>query len=216
MPPPGYLVHTAAFDPKVLKQSKLALLGLIAPDFWKKHTPSKEEYLAFFGGCQGAPSYEQVLLLCSLDHGGTHFGSNPRETDHADFSLLRSMFSTGQLDAENIFFYGYVHHLLADKMFYANRLICDQAKFSEDRSIDSNAALARLHNDWDKTNAEIIAWFPEVKLAISTMPSEVQKVIGFAEGPPTYVALEHMRRFIEMMRQPQNLEQLLAAGEINA
>ena len=102
--PPGYGIHTAAL-PEHLMGLLLAVLGMVAPDLWKKHTPSYEEYMAFFNSCQGAPTYEQVLLLCSSDHGGTHFGPEPSITNQADFFLLHDLFNTGRLDAENIFFH---------------------------------------------------------------------------------------------------------------
>ena len=35
---PGYFIHLAS-APEKLRNSKIGLLGIIAPDLWKKHTP---------------------------------------------------------------------------------------------------------------------------------------------------------------------------------
>lgn len=206
---PGYFVHIAS-APTDIRSSELGLKGLIAPDLWKKSTPSKEEYLAFFNGCKGVPSYQQVLLLCSTNHGGTHFGSKPSDTNHADFSMIASLFHNGQLDADSIFFKGYVHHLLADKTFYADESICNITRFNADYAIDAKTAKDNLHLDWDKTNHAIATKYPEIVPAVSILPTKAKKVIAFVEGIPMYVALEPMLHFIQSMRQPKTLEQLLA------
>lgn len=205
---PGYFVHIAS-APDDIRSSTLGLKGLVAPDLWKKSTPTEEEYLTFFNGCEGAPSYQQILLLCSLEHGGTHFGSKPGDTNHADFELLKSLFSGGQLDANNMFFKGYVHHLRVDHDFYADESICNSNAFTADYAKDAKSAMDTLHKDWDNTNQALATWYPEVKNVISAMPSKVQKVIGFAEGKTKYVALDPMHSFVEAMREPKSLRQLM-------
>ena len=83
---PGYFIHLAS-APEKLRNSKIGLLGIIAPDLWKKHTPTELEYDKLFSKCViDKPRYEEVLLLCDASHGGTHFGSEPSDTNHANFS----------------------------------------------------------------------------------------------------------------------------------
>ena len=204
---PGYFVHIAS-APDDIRNSDEGLKGLIAPDLWKKSTPTEEEYLEFFKGCKNPPSYNQVLLICSLEHGGTHFGSKPGDTNHADFKKIKTLFLRGQFD-NSIFFKGYVHHLRVDHDFYSDESICNGKKFMDDCEKDEKSAVKELHLDWDKTNEALARWYPEVKKIVSTMPSKVQKVIGFAEGDTKYVALEPMHKFVEAMKQPKSLSQLL-------
>lgn len=205
---PGYFVHIAS-APEDVRSSVLGLKGLIAPDLWKKYTPTESEYLQFFDKCPGAPSYEQVKFLCSVEHGGTHFGSKPSDTNHADFAFLSTLFASNQFDTDNLFFKGYIHHLRVDKNFYANTSLCDGAAFEKDFAVDKDAAMADLHIDWDKTNFAISSWYPEVVDVVSTMPEKVQKVIGFAEGDTKYVALTPMRQFIQYMRLSRSIAELL-------
>lgn len=205
---PGYFVHIAS-APDDVRSSALGLKGLIAPDLWKKNTPTESEYLQFFENCPGAPSYEQVKLLCSAEHGGTHFGSKPGDTSHADFAFIANLFESGKLDANNLFFKGYVHHLRVDKNFYADATLCDGTTFENDRAVDKETAMATLHNDWNKTNFAISSWYPEVVDVVSTMPEKVQKVISFAEGSPKYIAFAPLKPFIQNMRKPRSLAELL-------
>ncbi len=205
---PGYFVHIASAADDI-RVSDLGLKGLIAPDLWKKSTPTKEEYTEFFNNCEGAPSYEQILLLCSLTHGGTHFGSRPGDTNHADFKLIKSLLSSGQLDERNMFFKGYVHHLRVDHDFYADESICNSKAFNADYANDAKLAMDTLHMDWDKTNQALATWYPEVKDIVSSMPINVQKVIGFAEGETKYVFLTPMHNFVEVMRKHRALYELL-------
>ena len=205
---PGYFVHIGS-APEDVRSSALGLKGLIAPDLWKKHTPTESEYHQFFDNFTEAPSYEQVKFLCSAEHGGTHFGSKPSDTNHADFEFLSTLFAQGQFDANNPFFKGYIHHLRVDKNFYADTSLCDGAAFEKDFAVDKEAAMANLHRDWDKTNFAISIWYPEVVNIVCTMPEKVQKVIDFAEGDTKYVALEPMKLFIENMRMPRSIEELL-------
>lgn len=205
---PGYFVHISS-APEDVRSSTLGLKGLIAPDLWKKHTPTESEYIQFFDKCPDSPSYELVKFLCSIEHGGTHFGSNPSDTNHADFAFLSTLFAAGQFDADNLFFKGYIHHLRVDANFYANPLLCNGTAFEKDYSIDKETAMINLHLDWDKTNLAISSWYPEIANIVSTMPEKVQKVIGFAEGDIKYVALTPMKQFIEDMRKPRTTEELL-------
>ena len=205
---PGYFVHIAS-APEDVRSSALGLKGLIAPDLWKKHTPTESEYLQFFAKCSDAPSYEQVKFLCSAEHGGTHFGSKASDTNHANFAFLSTLFASGQFDADNLFFKGYIHHLRVDKNFYADSSLCDGSAFEKDFAVDKDTAMADLHFDWDKTNFAISSWYPEVVDVVSTMPEKVQKVIGFAEGDTKYVALTPMRQFIQDMRESRSIAELL-------
>jgi len=204
---PGYFVHLAS-APEDVRSSEIGLKGLIAPDLWKKKTPTVEEYLDFFAGCFDAPSYAVVKSLCDLKHGGTHFGSEPGDTNHADFTFLSELFAKGILE-ESLFFKGFIHHLRVDKNFYADSSICDATAFDKDFIADEQKAMNDLHLDWDKTNYALSCWYPEVVELISGMPEKVQNVIQFVEGKTKYVALEPMKRFIEGMRQPRSLEELL-------
>lgn len=205
---PGYFVHIAS-APDDVRSSTIGLKGLIAPDLWKKHTPTETEYNKFFENCSGAPTYEQVKFLCSVEHGGTHFGPNPGYTNLADFAFLANLFATAQLDANNLFFKGYIHHLRVDKSFYADTSICNGVAFETDFATNKEIAMADLHLDWDKTNFAISEWYPEVVDVVSTMPEEVQKVIGFAEGHTKYVFLVPMKQFMQNMRKARSMEELL-------
>lgn len=205
---PGYFVHIAS-APEDVRSSTLGLKGLIAPDLWKWHTPTESEYFQFFDQCPDAPSYEQVKFLCSVEHGGTHFGSEPGDTNHADFTFLSTLFATGQFDADNLFFKGYIHHLRVDKTFYADTSLCDGTAFEKDYAVDKETAMEVLHLDWDKTNFAISNWYPEVVNVVSAMPEEVRKVIGFAEGNTKYVALTPMKLFIQDMRKYRSMAELL-------
>ena len=187
---PGYFVHIAS-APQDLRSSALGLKGLIAPDLWKKHTPTESEYFQFFTKCSDAPSYEQIKFLCSAEHGGTHFGSKLSDTNHADFAFISNLFTNGQLDVDNLFFKGYIHHLRVDKNFYADISVFNKEAYEKDSAIDKEVAIEDLHFDWDKA------------------PEEVQKVIGFAKGDTKYVTLDSMRHFIENMRESRSIEELL-------
>jgi len=204
---PGYFVHIAS-APEDIRSSVVGVKGLIVADLWKKHTPSKEEYVQFFKGCENAPTYDQILLMCSLEHGGTHFGSKPSETNNANFQLIKDLFDSGQF-ATTMFFKGYVHHLRVDHDFYADKSICNGEAFMADFKKEEESAVKALHLDWDKTNQALADWYPEVKKLVSDMPNEVKKVIGFATGDTQYVSLTPMHEFVEAMRQPKNLYQLL-------
>lgn len=204
---PGYFVHIAS-APEDVRSSSIGLKGLIAPDLWKKHTPTETEYNQFFENCSEKPTYEQVKFLCSVEHGGTHFGPNPSYTNLADFALLANLFATAQLD-NNLFFKGYIHHLMVDKSFYADPSICDGVTFETDLATNKENAMKDLHLDWDKTNSAIAEWYPEVVDVVASMPKEIQKVIGFAEGPTKYVALAPMRQFMQNMRKSRSMEELL-------
>lgn len=206
---PGYFVHIAS-APDDVRSSTLGLKGLIAPDLWKRHSPTESEYIQFFDNCHNAPTYEQVKFLCSVEHGGTHFGSEPGDTNHANFVFISTLFSTSQFDANNLFFKGYIHHLKVDEAFYADAALCNGTAFEKDFAIDKETAMADLHLDWNKTNFAISNWYPEVINLISTMPEEVQKVIGFAEGSTKYVALTQMKEFMENMRKSRSIEELLS------
>ena len=46
---PGYFVHIAS-APEDIRSSVVSVKSLIVSDLWKKHTPSKEEYVQFFKG----------------------------------------------------------------------------------------------------------------------------------------------------------------------
>lgn len=205
---PGYFVHIAS-SPDDIRSSKLGIKGVIAPDLWKKHTPTELEYTSFFGDCLNAPSYEQVKSLCSIEHGGTHFVSKSSDTNHANFKLLEKMFEEGQLDATNLFFKGYVHHLKVDYNFYSNTLLCDNVEFERDFAADEKMAMSELHSDWDKTNFAISKWYPETIQIISTMPEKVRNVVNFVEGDCKYISLIPMKQFIEEMRRPKSLKKLL-------
>lgn len=205
---PGYFVHIAS-APEDVRSSKLGCKGLIAPDLWKKHVPTEKEYADFFADCPGAPSYEQVKFLCSTEHGGTHFGSEPGDTNNANFVVLTTLFATMQLDANNPFFKGYVHHLRVDATFYADESICNATAFNNDFAADKKKAMDDLHLDWDKTNFAIFNWYPEVVKVVSSMPAEVQKIIAFVEGDTKYVALEPMRAFMQNMRKNRTMGEIL-------
>ena len=43
---PGYLMHIDC-APEIIRNSKVGLKGIIAPDLWKSHTPTQEEYSSF-------------------------------------------------------------------------------------------------------------------------------------------------------------------------
>ena len=205
---PGYFVHIAS-APQDLRSSALGLKGLIAPDLWKKHTPTESEYFQFFTKCSDAPSYEQIKFLCSAEHGGTHFGSKLSDTNHADFAFISNLFTNGQLDADNLFFKGYIHHLRVDKNFYADIPVFNKEAYEKDSAIDKKVAIEDLHFDWDKTNFAISNWYPEIVDLLSSAPEEVQKVIGFAKGDTKYVTINPMRHFIENMRESRSIEELL-------
>ena len=83
------------------------------------------------------------------------------------------------------------------------------AKASGATVADKETAMATLHNDWNKTNFAISSWYPEVVNVVATMPEKVQKVIAFAEGSTKYVFLTPMQKFIQDMRKPRSLEELL-------
>lgn len=205
---PGYLVHIVSAS-EDLRSSKLGFKGLIAPDLWKKHTPTYDEYLQFFYECFDAPSYEQVKLLCSDTHGGTHFGKKSSITNCADFAFIATLFATKQLDSENPFFKGYIHHLRVDKNFYADSSICDRISFNNDFVENRELARETLHNDWDKTNNSISQWYPEVRVMISALPRKAQDIIQFVDGIPQYISLDKMHIFIENMHQFKSIEELL-------
>lgn len=205
---PGYFIHIASAS-KDIRNSKLALKGIIAPDLWKWKTPTLEEYSNFFNDLSNSPSYEQVQFLCSLEHGGTHFGSSPSDTSHANFTLLKELFATGQLDADNPFFKGYIHHLHVDYKFYSDESICNIKLFNKDYSIDAKATSDLAHSDWDKTNTAIAKWYPEVLDIISTMPKEIQEIISFIDGTPKYISLNSIHQFIQNMQKEQTLSELL-------
>ena len=210
---PGHFTHIGSV-PEDIRSSELGVIGVIAPDLWKKHTPTESEYTDLFGNClDKAPGYEQVLKLCSIEHGGTHFGSEPGDTNHANFKLLTSMFNNGQLDKNNIFFKGYIHHLRVDHDFYANSALCNNVAFEKDFALDKDKAIADLHTDWDKTNFSISTWYPEVIDLIDYLPEEVKKVIKFVEGNCKYISASSMKEFIEDMRKPRSLEELLGISE---
>lgn len=207
---PGYYVHIASATDD-LRSSILGIKGVIAPDLWKWHTPTELEYREFFTDCLNAPTYEQVKKLCSPEHGGTHLGSEVGDTNHANFKLLETMFDNGEIDANNLFFKGYVHHLKVDYIFYSNPSICDNVSFERDFATDKDKAMSDLHCDWDKTNYAISKWYPETKRIVLKMPEEVRKVINFVEGDCKYISLEPMKDFIEEMRKPRSLEELLGS-----
>ena len=205
---PGYFVHIASAS-EVIRTSKLGFKGLIAPDLWKKNTPTEYEYSQFFYDCSNAPSYEQVKFLCSETHGGTHFGENASITNHADFALIATLFATRQLDIDNPFFKGYIHHLRVDKNFYSDSSIFNEVAFNHDYLKNIEMAKETLHNDWNKTNHSISQWYPEVRVMISSLPQRAQDIIQFKEGVPKYIELNKMHSFIETMRQLKSIDELL-------
>lgn len=205
---PGYFVHLGS-APESVRSSELGLKGLIAPDLWKWNTPSKEEYYEFFSGCvETAPSYQQILTLCDITHGGTHFGTSQGDTNHADFTLLKSMFSNGELPL-NQFMFGYIHHLRVDEKFYSRSDICDMHTFNKNYALDSQNAMDTLHLDWDKSNKVISEWYPEVVNAITDMPETVKNVVQFKDGAPVYISLNHLKEFMEDLRRQRSIDELL-------
>ncbi len=208
---PGNFTHVSSV-PEDVRSSEIGVIGVIAPDLWKKHTPTKSEYAYLFRNClDKAPSYEQVLKLCSIKHGGTHFGSEPGDTNHADFKLLKSMFEDGEFDSNSLFFKGYIHHLRVDYEFYSNPTLCNNVAFEKDFALEKNKAMTELHADWDKTNFAISSWYPEVIDLIDYLPEEAKKVIKFVEGECKYISTFSMKDFIEDMRKPRSLEELLGS-----
>lgn len=177
---PGYFIHLAS-APEKLRNSKIGLLGIIAPDLWKKHTPTELEYDKLFSKCViDKPRYEEVLLLCDASHGGTHFGSEPSDTNHANFSAIRKILEDGKLDGNSLFITGYMHHLQV------------------------------LHNDWNKTNLALATLYPDLNSIIKTMPEKVQTVVEFKNGTPTYISLDLLFSFIEEMRKKIVLTDLIS------
>lgn len=143
------------------------------------------------------PRYEEVLLLCDASHGGTHFGSEPSDTNHANFSAIRKILEDGKLDGNSLFITGYMHHLMVDKLFYSNKSICDIDKFNKDFNEHPDLAKQVLHNDWNKTNLALATLYPDLNSIIKTMPEKVQTVVEFKNGTPTYISLDLLFSFIE-------------------
>ena len=193
---PGNVIHLGG-APKEFQETKLGRLGLIAPDYWKWEKPTLEDYKNFFEGCENAPTYEEVEYLCSLEHGGTHFGSEQGDTNHADFGILANAFNNGKLDKTNPFYLSYVHHLRLDKCFYANPDLFDQISFENDYSKDDKETMKRLHLDWDNTNDLIQQWFPKVCTSLTDMPQKVKDIVKFVEGKPKYVQPIPLKAFME-------------------
>ena len=207
---PGYFIHLAS-APEKLRNSKIGLLGIIAPDLWKKHTPTELEYDKLFSECViDKPRYEEVLLLCDASHGGTHFGSEPSDTNHANFSAIRKILEDGKLDGNSLFITGYMHHLMVDKLFYSNKSICDIDKFNKDFNEHPDLAKQVLHNDWNKTNLALATLYPDLNSIIKTMPEKVQTVVEFKNGTPTYISLDLLFSFIEEMRKKIVLTDLIS------
>ena len=207
---PGYLIHLASSNEELRKNS-LSFKGLVAPDLWKKETPTEEEYREFFAGETFPPSYEQVLLLCDAAHGGTHFGSKFSDTNHADLNKIVELFSNKKLNSINPFFTGYFQHLLVDKLFYKDTSICDQEQFDADFSTDKDTAMNTLHIDWDKINQSIVTAYPEIRSSVPKLPAKARSRIGFVNGKPVYINPVSLRAFIEKMQKFKTLDEILGA-----
>ena len=207
---PGYFIHLAS-APTSLRYDPLALKGFIAPDVWKATIPTYDEYEKFFNNCKDIRGidYEQILRLCDLSHGGTHFGSNPRDTNHADFQYIYKMISNNQLLISS-FLIAYIHHLRVDTMFYSRNDICDYASFKKDYAVNAEKAMDTLHLDWDKTNKSILNWYPELVSLMKYMPEDVKKVVQFTEGEPHYINLGSLKEFMDDFRHEHSIKQLIA------
>ncbi len=211
---PGYFAHIACAS-VALRSSRLALKGLIAPDAWKLAAPTEEAYLAFFRDCPEGnesfkvPAYEDILLLCSERHSGTHFGEKVGATNHTNLALFEELFTSGRLDASNPFYIGYLHHLRTDIDFYADSTACDHEAFNRDKAQNEKWAMEILHADWDKTNQFICDWYPEVPGMVSLLPPSEREKIGFVNGVPHYIKPAGMHVFIERMRRFDTFEELL-------
>ncbi len=211
---PGYFAHIACAS-VALRSSRLAFKGLIAPDVWKLAPPTEEAYHAFFRDCRECPeghevpAYEDILLLCSERHSGTHFGEKAGVTNHTNLALFGELFTSGRLDATNPFYIGYLHHLRTDIDFYADSTACDHETFNRDKAQDKKWAMDTLHADWDKTNRFICEWYPEVPDTVSLLPPSAQRIIRFVDGAPHYIKPDGMHVFIERMRRLESFEVLL-------
>ncbi len=196
---PGYFIHLVA-APEEIRNSKLGALGLIAPDFWQKYAPTEEEYIEFFQGCEDFPTYEQILMLCSKEHGGTHFGVKSRCNTSTDFGIINQMIEENKIDSNNMFIKGFIQHLKVDEAFYTDRTYFDVDTYRLDYAVNNKKTIGRLHKEWDRTNLVITKWYPEAKNAIHKLPERACKVIAFTKGKLRYVNLEELHEFIEKMR----------------
>lgn len=205
---PGFGLHLGSTNEENLG-SKLIVLGVAAPDYFKWDPLTQERYEKFFKGCENAPKYEEIQYLCDLKHGGTHFGSEPGDTNHANFKVLAEAFSNGILDAENPFYIGYLHHLRVDQRFYADPTLFNQELFDSDYKSNSEETMARLHRDWDNTNDALLKCFPKVRDILRGMPQEVQDIVKFEEGEPKYISLKLVINFVNGMKGDFTLAHLL-------
>ncbi len=204
---PGYYVHLATCRKKAL-ENRSFVLGVEAPDLLKKH-------VKFCGGVdlahakydsirtEDCPDYSELLPRIQQkesanNNDGLHYGlsSNP--------GVKACWFSLSEEQKSNPFYRGYVWHLLTDAIMYG-RLDID-AKFEKALSERTNSDIEafkkgevkKLHDDWDKTNANIRDTYPEVIL-----PEEVKElgVVKFIDkGELVYVDWKLLKDTIEYLR----------------
>lgn len=204
---PGYLMHIDC-APEIIRNSKVGLKGIIAPDLWKSHTPTQEEYSSFFANCIDVPRYEEILMLCNSSHGGTHFGSPSYYTSRTNFSMIRNLFLSGKLDSSNIFFTGFMHHLYVDNAFYSDKNLFDSDKFFADYLQNPVLAKQTLHNDWDAINLHLATMNPELISVLDFMPDEVKAFVKFSSSKTTYASF-FIFDFMQEMRKKAVLTELI-------
>ena len=205
---PGYLIHLASCQTKLLKNRSF-VLGVEAPDLLKKYykmtkdineVQKKYETLK----TEDMPDFERLSKRIKQQESkhsdsGLHFGVSSKPNIEACMEDLT------EEEKQQPFWKGYLWHLSTDAIIYHQLDI--ESKFEKslrpyqnDDNFDERhqEAVSTLHEDWDKTNLLVLVNYPEIKL-----PKEIDelKVVQLKTGEPEYVDWKVLASSINLLRK---------------
>ena len=204
---PGYLVHYATVKPELLVNRSF-MLGVEAPDILKKH-------LKIYG-IDGArckynwiktsimPNYarfeKRILESETISSTtGLHYGTSSNPNVWLCWNELL------EEEKNNLFFRGYIWHLLTDYIIYKRLEITKKfteslIQFKDAPNLEElqKKAKNKLHTDWDKTNSKVKATYPEVVLPEEVIELDVVKYVD--SGELTYVDWLVLKSTIDFLR----------------
>lgn len=206
---PGYLLHFAACA-DASRTNRSFIVGVEMPDILKKYYKS--------GGLEGANLAYKALRTKEMPDFkvfeervqeqerdgkpcGMHYGVSSRP------DIIYFWNSLSESEKKNPFWRGYLWHLITDLLMYSKLNI--DAKFDEfmKKNIDSEnfkelrkAEVAKLHDDWDKTNAKVRDIYPSVSITAEVEEFGVVKYIDnntlyYVDWPILKNTIDYLRRF---------------------
>ena len=205
---PGYLIHLASCQTKLLKNRSF-VLGVEAPDLLKKYYKMTKDIN------EVQKKYETLKTEDMPDFERLSKRIKQQESKHSDSGLHFGVSSKPNIDAcmedlteeekQKPFWKGYLWHLLTDAIIYhqldIERIFEEVLEpYKNDHNFKKlrQETIATLHSDWDKTNLLVRLKYPEIRL-----PREIEELkdVEFKKGDPEYVDWKVLESSIDLLRR---------------